>query len=248
MSSTPRVSVCVATYRGARYVREQIDSILVQLGPEDEIVVVDDASPDETWEVLHSIGDPRLRLHRNAANAGYVRTFERALTLASGDVLLLSDQDDVWTPEHVRLFADALRGADVAASNLATLGGPRRIRSPFGHWDWRLHSRGSRRNIRNVVGVFVGNMPYHGCAMGLTRDGLARAVPFPSFLYESHDLYLALLGNCTRSIAHIDERTVLRRFHDANTSSRRPRGIRGVLRSRRLLLHCLAHILREARR
>ena len=75
------VSVCMATYRGAEFVTEQLDSILAQLGDGDEVVVVDDASPDDTVAVVRAIAerDPRVRLFPRAQNRGYVRTFEEAL-------------------------------------------------------------------------------------------------------------------------------------------------------------------------
>src|SRR6476619_5168785 len=92
-----RASVCMATYHGARFVAEQIESILHQLGDQDELVVVDDASQDATVDIVSKYAaDPRVRLERNPDNLGYVRTFYKALRLARGDYLFLADQDDVW--------------------------------------------------------------------------------------------------------------------------------------------------------
>lgn len=95
------VSVAMATYNGAEFVTEQIASILPQLAPGDEIVIVDDASTDDTLEVISRIDDPRIRLVRNEVNLGYVHTFERALATTRGEVIFLSDQDDEWFPERV---------------------------------------------------------------------------------------------------------------------------------------------------
>src|SRR5262245_13619427 len=91
----PRVSVCLATYNGVEHLREQVDSILADLGPHDEVVVVDDASGDATVALLEGFGDPRVRIVRSAHNQGHVRTFERAIREASGEIIMLSDQDDV---------------------------------------------------------------------------------------------------------------------------------------------------------
>ena len=85
------VSVCMATYNGARYVHEQVASILPQLGPSDELVVVDDCSRDETVSVLRALEDPRVRIHCNERNRGVVASLERALRLACNDVLMLAD-------------------------------------------------------------------------------------------------------------------------------------------------------------
>ena len=89
-----RASVCMATYKGAAFVREQIASILAELGPDDELVVVDDASPDETAAIVEGIDDPRIRLVRSPVNRGYVRSFEEAIRLSRGEYVFLSDQDE----------------------------------------------------------------------------------------------------------------------------------------------------------
>ena len=96
------ISVCIATYNGEKYIREQLDSILVQLGPDDEIVVCDDRSSDRTLELIEGYRDSRIHVHRNEKNLGHVRNFEKAISLSRGDYLFLSDQDDVWLPGRVQ--------------------------------------------------------------------------------------------------------------------------------------------------
>jgi glycosyltransferase involved in cell wall biosynthesis len=94
--SLERVSVAMATYNGLAHLDEQIRSLLGALAADDELVVVDDASTDGTWERLQRFGDVRMRLHRNPVNLGVRDSFQRALSLARFDVILLADQDDVW--------------------------------------------------------------------------------------------------------------------------------------------------------
>ncbi|MDV7237616.1 glycosyltransferase, partial [Listeria monocytogenes] len=94
----PRISVCMAAYNGANHIREQIESILLELSATDELVIIDDCSTDSTKSVVEGIGDPRIRLIAGTTNAGYVRTFERALSESRGRYVFLSDQDDIWIP------------------------------------------------------------------------------------------------------------------------------------------------------
>ncbi|MCP1429492.1 glycosyltransferase involved in cell wall biosynthesis [Microbacterium foliorum] len=236
-------SVCMATYNGERFLPEQLDSILRQLRPEDELVVVDDASVDGTFALLSEIDDPRVVIHRNPENLGYVRTFERAMTLASRDVLLLSDQDDIWIDGRRDRLVAATGDAAVVASDLLLLGSERPLTSPLTGRPWRL-SPGGERHLRNELLMLAGNAPYFGCAMALRRDALELVLPFPSYLDESHDLWIATVGNATGAMRHMSEPTILRRIHDSNTSPSRPRGVAAALRSRVLLLR----LWREAAR
>lgn len=246
-TAPPVVSVCMAAYNGARWLPEQLGSILEQLGPHDEVVVVDDASTDDTPAVLAAVEDGRVRVLQHPRNRGYVRTFADAMSAARGRLILLADQDDVWEPGRVGALVAALQDSDVVAGNVGVLGGPDVLRGPYGQQRWRLRAADSRRRARNVLGILAGNRPYYGCAMGLRREALDRVLPFPAYLTESHDLWIALYGNLTGSIAHLDQVVVRRRFHDSNASPSKPRGVGAALRSRLLLLRCTAEVLRRRR-
>lgn len=242
--SASRVSVCMATYNGSRYVVAQLSSILAQLGPDDEIVVVDDASADATVDEIEAIGDPRIVVHRNQANRGYVRSFERAIGLATGDVVLLSDQDDLWTDGRLEALVAATDAHAVVASNLLLLDSGQPLRSPLTGRPWLLSHSDDGRRVRNELRILAGDAPYFGCAMALRRDALALVLPFPAYLRESHDLWIATAANTAGLLGHVEKVSVLRRVHDANASSSRPRGVGAALRSRLLLIR----LWREARR
>ncbi|GAB3036992.1 hypothetical protein GCM10011376_32050 [Nocardioides flavus (ex Wang et al. 2016)] len=241
------VSVAMATYNGSRHVVEQLRSILDQLGPRDEVVVVDDASTDDTVAVLETVADPRLRVIRSSVNRGYVRAFEAAIAATTADVVLLADQDDVWLPGRRDAMAAALRDHQVVASNLTTLGGPDTLQGPFGQTDWKLGPDDDGRRLANLIGIIAGLKPYYGCAMGVRRDALATVLPFPRHLVESHDLWLAMYGNLAGSITHLDRRTLARRLHDDNATPARPRGPRAVLVSRARLVRALLELRRRVR-
>ena len=233
---TTTVSVCMATYNGSAYLREQLDSILAELREGDEIVIIDDASPDGTVSVIESYDDPRIRLLRNEANLGYVRSFERALSIARGDVLLLSDQDDVWVPGRRDALVQAAGAKGIAASNLRLLGSEETLRSPLTGRPWLLRAADSTRPLRNELRILAGDIPYFGCAMAIRREALDLVLPFPEGLTESHDLWIATVANAARRMTHLEQPTLYRRVHEDNASTSRPRGIGAVLRSRLLLL------------
>ncbi|WP_406249612.1 glycosyltransferase family 2 protein [Microbacterium sp. M] len=238
------VSVCMATYNGELYLREQLDSILAELEPTDEVVIVDDASSDGTVALLETYDDPRVRVFARDVNHGYVRSFEEALTRATGDVLMLSDQDDVWIPGRRALLVAALEERAVAASNLVLLSTGAPLRSPLTRRDWLLRTGGGAQRCRNQLKLLLGDAPYFGCAMAIRRDFLPVALPFPDGLRESHDLWLATVANAAGELVHVEQPTLRRRVHGENASSDRPRGILPALRSRLLLVR----LWREARR
>lgn len=211
-----RISVCMATYNGKAYVEEQLRSIWSELQSDDEVIVVDDASTDGTWEVLTAIKDERILLKRNPRNIGVNRTFEAALRCSSGDVVFLADQDDVWIPGRVRRFLDALddSGALLASSNMHFADASGVTLPESGR---RLSSSTSAQNWRNVIAVFLGTAPYYGCAMAFRRELLAHVLPFPDYL-ESHDLWIAVAANLLKKNHHIDEATLIRRIHGRNLS------------------------------
>lgn len=247
-TSTPpsrgRVSVCMATYNGAAHVEEQIASILPELKDGDELVIVDDASTDDTAKVIEQIGDQRIRLIRSAVNRGYVKTFEAALTASQGDYVFLSDQDDVWVPGRIDLMVAALQHADVVASNFGYFGqAPRRIES------LRLRSADSSRRWANLLTLWIGIRPYYGCAMGFRSSAKDLILPFPRFLVETHDQWIALVGNLRGSMAHLEPNTLNRRLHDNNTTPKRARSLGLILRARfmlaRAFIVALARIMRR---
>lgn len=227
MQSKVRVSVCMAAYNGSEYIAEQIHSILPQLAQDDELVIVDDCSNDGTVDVLRALNDARIRLTSNENNIGYVGTFERAIRLSQGEYIFLCDQDDVWLEGRVEQMISALESNLVVASNFSYFGGlPRKIES------LRLRARDSQRNWSNIVALWIGIRPYYGCAMAFRQQAKDAILPFPSFMKETHDQWIALVGNLAKSIVHLEADTLVRRLHDNNTTPKKFRRISQILSAR----------------
>ena len=104
-----KTSVAMCTYDGERFLQDQLVSISSQSRLPDEMVVCDDNSSDETWSILCSFSKSApfpVRLIRNERNLGVVENFEKALRLTSGDVVFLSDQDDVWRIDKIERISE----------------------------------------------------------------------------------------------------------------------------------------------
>lgn len=246
MTALARVSVCMATHNGSDHVAAQLASILEQLGPEDEVVVVDDASTDDTPAVVESVGDPRVRLHALPVNRGYAAAFEEALRRASGEHLVLSDQDDVWPPGRLAAMQQALGSASVVAGNVRLLGTDAPLRGPFGRAPWRL-PRDPRRRARILAGLALSNVPYFGSAMALRADFRPVVLPYPPSARELPDAWIALNALLRRDLVHLDQDVVLRRVHGGNASGT-IRAPRAVLLGRVLFVRMVGEALRRRSR
>ncbi|MCO4237897.1 glycosyltransferase [Pseudarthrobacter raffinosi] len=236
-----RVSVCMASYRGASFIAEQIASILNELGPDDELLIVDDASPDNTLEIIQTFTDARLRLIQSPRNVGYVRAFETAVLASKGQFIFLSDQDDLWVAGRVNRMLEALKSARMVATNFAMLGGGPRP------WIPPLKPSMDPRNLVNLFGILVGYRAYYGCGMAFRRDLLSVVTPIPGYVRESHDLWFAICGNLAGSIVHLDAPSLLRRLHEQNETPAGFRSMRRIAAARIMIVRLMMEGLRRVR-
>jgi hypothetical protein len=211
-----KVSVCLATFNGALYLLEQVTSILAELNDGDELVVVDDASNDETLRILHDFNDSRIHVHRNDRNLGHVYSFGRCISLAQHDAIILSDQDDRWLPGRVDLMVRALQepGTSFVWTNSKFMGG---LGEPTKFSIDGVSERDSRAHVKNIADIFRGKTNYYGCALAFHRRVLDLVLPIPAHV-ESHDLWIALIGNVIGENTHLDAFTLVRRIHGSNAS------------------------------
>lgn len=107
---TPGISVCIPTYNHARFLPDAIGSVLSQTRGDFELIVLDNASTDDTGEIVrrYAAADPRIRYRRNEANVGPVRNFNLCLEAASGDLVKILCSDDVLEPECLERSAGIL--------------------------------------------------------------------------------------------------------------------------------------------
>ncbi|TWP30651.1 glycosyltransferase [Apibacter muscae] len=100
-----KTSVTLCTYNGAKYIAEQIESILAQTTSPNEIIICDDGSIDNTIEILKRYKEKYpdiIKLYRNDQNLKVIKNFEKAISLCTGDIIFLSDQDDIWFPNKIK--------------------------------------------------------------------------------------------------------------------------------------------------
>lgn len=214
MDSKSGISVCLAAYNGARYIRGQIASILPQLLAGDEVVVVDDASTDETVAILDSFQDDRIRIVRQDHNCRVLKTFEHALREARGDVIFLCDQDDIWMPEKVDTVMHAFK---TDPSVTLVLSNGELIDSDGRSMGRTLYS--CDRVPLGVVSNLIKNH-YQGSAMAFRKEILEALLPFPKGI-PMHDSWIGLGNAIMGCAAYLPDKLILYRQHDKNVSKRK---------------------------
>jgi Glycosyltransferases involved in cell wall biogenesis len=205
------ISVCMATYNGEKYVIEQLNSILSQIGNDDEIVISDDASKDRTLDVIKSINDSRIKVFVNQGIHGFTHNFENALTHASGDYIFLSDQDDTWKEDKVAVIMEALQRVDFVVSDCITVDSNMNVIQ---------ESRIDSFNMKMGFWRHLIKSRFLGCCMAFNRKVLEASLPFPKndFLVE-HDIWLAAVALCYFKTEQIAKPLVCYRRHGNNVSS-----------------------------
>jgi len=215
-----KISVCMATYNGEQFVKEQIESILNQTHKPDEIIISDDASRDKTQEILieYQKRYPDLiKVILNKDNVGFVKNFERALLASSGDLVALSDQDDVWLPEKLQEEYSILE----KNSNVGLTFSDLKIvdenlneieKSMWKFYKWQLN--GYIKGAKFFESILKSNR-VTGCTIMIRRQILNDLIPFDSRIYF-HDYWLALGASLLSDVFAINKQLVLYRQHSNN--------------------------------
>lgn len=209
MDGAGKISVCIATYNGERYIREQLDSILSQLSLDDEVIISDDGSKDSTIEIISSYLDSRIKVFKNNGKHGYVGNFENALNHSSGDFIFLSDQDDIWNENKVKKCLDVLRQNDLVVHDAFLMNQHGNI-SDVNYFSIRKSGEGYWRNL--YKNSFI------GCCMAFKKEMLRYILPFPPNILW-HDMWIGLVVERKGKVRFIQDKLLFYRRHGDNASS-----------------------------
>ena len=207
-----KISVCMAVYNGAAYLKPQMCSILSQLRTNDEVVVVDDASQDNSTELLRELSDARVPVYRNERNMGVLAAFERAMSQAQGEILFLSDQDDIWLPGKV----EKIIGAFSLNPEITLVASDAQVIDETGCIvaDSFFEQRGpfSVGVLHNLI-----KNKYLGCTLAFRRSMLEYFLPIPRDV-PMHDIWFGLINDISGKTHYIDQPLIAYRRHGNNVS------------------------------
>ena len=215
-----KISIAMCTYNGAAFVPAQLQTIMAQSRPPDEIVICDDASTDNTRSLLEDFAAKSsipVTLHFNEQNLGSIKNFERAITLCTGDVIALSDQDDAWRNDKLERFETVLNSsptaglvfsdADVVDENLKPLN--RRMWDEVG---FDIHKR-KLVQMGRALEVLITGWTVTGATMAFRSRFVKLSLPIPDEIAMIHDGWIALTIAAVADVVALDDPLVHYRQH-----------------------------------
>ncbi|MCX8523566.1 glycosyltransferase family 2 protein [Chryseobacterium formosus] len=204
-----KASVCLATYNGEKFILEQLASILEQIASNDEVIISDDGSTDQTLNIIRNINDKRIKIIFNTGERGYTANFQNALKESIGDIIFISDQDDVWLPGKYIAVVENLQTNDLVVTNSMVT-------------DEALNvTNESFFSIYNSGTGLFKNLTcstYYGCCMAFNRKVLNYSMPFPNNKEVAIDLWMGLVGEVVGKVKFIEKPYLLYRRSGNNVT------------------------------
>lgn len=200
------ISVCMATYNGEKFIKDQLDSIINQLDELSEIIIVDDFSTDMTTSIIESIKDNRIILLKNQKNLGVVLSFEKAIRNSKNEIVFLCDQDDIWLENKVKKI-------------LQNFQNNKEISLIFGN-GILIDEKGTHlgRNLfkNKVYDSFIRHLiqpRFLGCSIAFKKSFENKIFPFPKSI-PMHDWWIGMNHIAYGKVKYLDEPLIKYRRHE----------------------------------
>jgi glycosyltransferase involved in cell wall biosynthesis len=207
-----KISIAMATYNGAKYLQEQLDSFTSQTRLPDELIVCDDGSNDNTTSIIEEFSNSApfaVRLIKNPKNLGFIKNFEQALSLCSGDLIFFSDQDDVWFPGKIEYVEKAF---EENKGRLLIIHDGKIV-------DEQLQWHGATKLEQVLSGWSDEQYFVTGALSVLHKDLNHYILPFPDGISVGHDVWIHLIAKFLDVRLVIRDTLQLYRRHNSNTSN-----------------------------
>ncbi|MCL2323081.1 MAG: glycosyltransferase family 2 protein [Oscillospiraceae bacterium] len=220
------ISICIATYNGANFIIDQLNSVIPQLNKNDEIIIVDDCSGDDTVKIIKEIYGEKVQLYINDKNMGTIKSFEKAISKANGDIIFLCDQDDIWQSDKVKKVLENFNSPEtwlVVHDAYVLDGNLKKIEE-----SWNIYNGNKKQGI---IGNIIKNS-FTGACMAFKKELLNEILPFPEEI-EMHDQWIGLV--CLlykKNISYIDEPLMNYIRHGENVTGIKKRSKLTILKGR----------------
>ncbi len=202
------ISIAMATYNGARFIREQIESILTQTVQDFEVIISDDNSSDDTMNILkeYEIKDKRFRVYGNEVTIGFKNNFENAIRKCRGEYIALCDQDDIWLPNHIEMLLNAMKPGVQIVCGRSLFVDENNHELPL-KYDYLLmyYPPVSAEDVSRHI--FLGRSTYQGASMLIRSSFFEKALPIPNDV-DYHDSWFAILACFTGGLVYVNKPTM----------------------------------------
>lgn len=203
------ISICLTTFNGEKFFLDQINSILLQISKFDEIIISDDSENDHIKDYVDFINDSRIK-YLKGPKKGINKNFENAIKKSKGDFIFLSDQDDIWHQNKVKMNMSLLKEYELILSNCTVV-------------DENLNISKKKLNLHapkiNFLSQILIKNSFMGCCMSFRRDLIDDFLPFPENI-SMYDWWIGLISILSkRKIFYVEEPLIFYRKHSNNASS-----------------------------
>jgi glycosyltransferase involved in cell wall biosynthesis len=209
----------MAAYNGGKYIKEQIDSILNQTYQDFELIICDDCSVDSTWSILQEYErkDKRIRCYLNEKNLGFNRNFEKAIKLCKGEYVAISDQDDIWTGDHLAVLLENIGDNLICCgdSMLVNERGENIYKYSDIFDEFSLMDTAEKKVLHTLYGTNI----LSGACMLAKVAAFQKMLPLPDSI-RWYDLWFALCACTQNSFKYIPDVVRYFRQHTSNTSGK----------------------------
>lgn len=228
------ISICLTTFNGEKFFLDQINSILPQISKFDEIIISDDSSNDQIKDCVEFINDSRIK-YLKGPKKGINKNFENAIKKSKGDFIFLSDQDDIWHQNKVKMNMSSLKEYDLILSNCTLV-------------DENLNISKKKLNLRapkiNFLSQILIKNSFMGCCMSFRRDLVDDFLPFPENI-PMYDWWIGLISIVSkRKIFYLEEPLIFYRRHLNNASSTGLKSKNSILKKFLIRIRMLFEILK----
>lgn len=182
-----KISIAMATYNGEKYILEQLESFVMQTRQPDELMITDDCSTDGTVNILKNFQKNApftVKIYINDTNLGYTQNFNKALQLCSGDLVFLSDQDDVWFDEKLEYMVNLIKQHPTKSVFMCDTEFTNELLSPSG-----ITKQMQIKRLRGKLNGFV-----TGCCIMVKKDFLDQILPIPKS-FQGHDNWIVNIAD-----------------------------------------------------
>jgi glycosyltransferase involved in cell wall biosynthesis len=211
------ISIALATYNGSKFLREQLDSIVIQTMQNFEVVACDDCSTDETRQILEEYAskDSRFKVFFNKNNLGFKKNFEHILSLCKGEFIAFCDQDDIWESNHLEILYNNIGNNDCIGANSVIINenGISQNKTLLEYWP--IHEM--PQNEKELFQHELYSNVIQGTASLIRASLINQALPIPENI-KYHDYWFALVAGLNEKCKYIGDVVLKYRRHSNNAS------------------------------